>query len=422
MLKSELAKYCEQVLFYGGNCCWRLDEAAVSASGVSGNWHENLNTAGGVEMCFPVPIKSNFMRLIIFLAACFAAVSGCPLTASSQHYYVVVGAFASDENASEFKSVLPGQVPDSSKIVSEQQNLLHLYVLKASDRETAISKTLQLKKEIEAGNVPIASSGELSTAPENLTASASASESSAAAGNIPSRPAGKYFKFTIQTPEGKSLPGQVHHVDFEKGRELASYNTNTFVDLLRPGQSSEPMAVVFGKFGYKEIHKYIDYSNPSATDEEAYVDPQGAWVIPYKLERLEKGDVSIMYNVSFYKDAAIMKKLSQTDLDELVKMMHSNPYYEITIHAHCNGKNKREIIALGTDKNYFDAAGSVKLSGSARELTTLRAEAIRTYLVEHGIDGSRAKIFSWGGSEMLVKADSPNATLNDRIEIEITRD
>lgn len=361
------------------------------------------------------------MRLIIFLAAAFAALAGSPLTACAQHYYVVVGAFASDENASETKGYFPGQGTDSTSVVYEQQNLLQLYVLKASDRETAISKTLQLKKEIEAGNMP-AGAGELKTTPESLTASASGSESASAAGNVPPKPAGKYFKFTIQSPEGKSLPGKVHHVDFENGRELASYDANTFVDLLRPGQTSEPMAVVYGKFGYKEIHKYIDYSNPSATDEEAFVDAHGAWVIPYKLERLEKGDVSVMYNVSFYKDAAIMKKTSQSDLDELVNMMHSNPYYEITIHAHCNGKNKREIIAPGTDKNYFDVEGSVTVNGSARHLTDLRAGAIRSYLIDQGIDESRVKIFSWGGSDMLVKADSQNASVNDRIEIEITRD
>jgi outer membrane protein OmpA-like peptidoglycan-associated protein len=255
----------------------------------------------------------------------------------------------------------------------------------------------------------------------NTAASASSSGSAANAGGAPPKPVGKYFKFKIESPEGNPLSAQVHHVDFEKGRELAAYDANAFVDLLRPGQS-DPMAVVCGIFGYKEIHKYIDYSDPSSTDEEAYVDAQGAWVIPYKLERLEEGDVSIMYNVSFYKDASIMRKLSQTDLDELVKMMHSNPYYEITIHAHCNGKNKREIIALGSNKNYFDVAGSIKVTGSAKDLTVFRAEAIRSYLVDHGVDVRRTKIFPWGGSDMLVKADSPYANLNDRIEIEIIRD
>jgi outer membrane protein OmpA-like peptidoglycan-associated protein len=370
------------------------------------------------------------MRLLIIVAATIAAILGSPLTAGSQHYYVVIGAFAAEEHASEFKGFLPGQSKDTSYTIGDEQNLLHYYVLKTSGKESAIEKTLHLKKEIELLNsresaseaalteAPSVNTGAIKAAP---TASTASSGGTASAADLPPRPAGKYFKFKIESPEGSPLSAQVHHVDFEKGLELAAYKANTFVDLLRPRQP-KPMAVVCGIFGYKEIHKYIDYSDPSLTDEEAYVDAQGAWVIPYRLERLEKGDVSIMYNVSFYKDAAIMRKASQTDLDELVKMMHSNPYYEITIHAHCNGKNKREIIALGTDKNYFDVAGSVKVAGTAKDLTVLRAEAIRNYLVDHGIDVRRTRIFPWGGSDMLVGPQGPHANLNDRIEIEVTRD
>jgi outer membrane protein OmpA-like peptidoglycan-associated protein len=359
------------------------------------------------------------MRSIVIKAACIAAIVGSPWIACSQHYYVVVGAFAADENASEFKGYVPVQATDSMYTVSERENLLHFYLLKTTDRETAISKTLQLRKAIESlGGNDLAET----TNQESSSASASSSSVTANAGLVPPKPVGKYFKFKIESPEGELVPGKVHHVDFEEGRDLGSYNTNTFVDLLRPGYSNEPMAVVCGMFGYKEIYKYIDYANPSSTDQQAYVDAQGVWVIPYRLERVEAGDVSPMYNVSFYKDAAIMRESSQMDLDELVRMMQKNPYYEITIHAHCNGKNKREIIAVGPNKNYFDVAGSVQLTGSARDLTALRAEAIRSYLADHGIDPKRTKIFSWGGRDMLVKADSPNANLNDRIEIEFTRD
>lgn len=388
------------------------------------------------------------MRLTLIRAACIAAILGSPWIACSQHYYVVVGAFAAKEDASEFKGYLPDQEVDTSYSHSDKDNLYHFYVLKTSDKESAISKSLHLRKEIDAwrsngttyvmqaeGNLP----GPVSLSPESgsksegadgdkieeLPGSAAGGAVSASAGSvgkIPAPPVGKYFQFKIESPEGKPIPAKVHHVDFDEGRELAAYNANTFVDLLKPGQMDKPMAVVCGLFGYKEIHKYIDYSNPSATDNEAFVDAQGVWVIPYNLERVEEGDVSVMYNVSFYKDAAVMRKSSKVDLDELVRMMHSNPYYEITIHAHCNGKNKREIIAPGGGNNYFDASGALKVNGTAKDLTVLRAEAIRSYLEDNGIDPGRTKIFAWGGSDMLVKADSPESNINDRIEIEFTRD
>ena len=378
------------------------------------------------------------MRLIFIKAACVAAILSSPWIACSQQYYVVVGAFAADEKASEFKGYLPAQVMDTSYTVSEKDNLLHFYVLKTSDRESAISKTVHLQEAIESWRTPenrVAPAKEglvkASDAPEKVTtdlreegSSASASSGSvmASAGNVPPKPAGKYFKFKIESPEGQFLNAQVHQVDFQRGREVAAYNSDTFVDLLKPGESNKPMAVVCGLFGYKEIEQYIDYADPSRTVEEAYVDPQGVWVIPYKLERVEKGDVSTMYNVSFYKDAAVMRKTSQVDLDELVKMMHGNPYYEITVHAHCNGKKKRDIIAPGYNRSYFDAAGSIRLTGSAKDLTALRAETIRGYLVDHGIDPKRINVFSWGASDMLVRTESPDAYVNDRIEIEFTRD
>jgi outer membrane protein OmpA-like peptidoglycan-associated protein len=382
------------------------------------------------------------MKSIYARAAFLAAMLGSPWTAwSQQQYYVVIGAFATEENASEFKDYLPTQSKDTSFTFTDKENLLHLYVLKTSDKEAAIAKTLMLKQEIEhsgsgmdrpallqeevqlPGNEPIIDGDATGKADADRSMpGASAYELVGSSGGIPAKPKGKFFKFTIETPEGNSIPGQVHHVDFANRRELAAYNTGTFVDLLQPGNNSKPMEVVCGVFGFKEIQKYINYSDPSTLDAHAFVDAQGAWVIPYILEPVEEGDVSVMYNVSFYKDAVIMRGQSQADLDQLVTMMRNNPNYQITIHSHCNGKNKREIIALGANKNFFDVSGSTTLQASAKQLTTFRAEAIKAYLVDHGIDASRAKIFSWGGSDMLVKESSPESNLNDRIEIEITRD
>jgi outer membrane protein OmpA-like peptidoglycan-associated protein len=388
------------------------------------------------------------MKSVFLKAVCIAAIVGNPWSARSQNYYVVVGAFAAQENVSEFDSHLPVQLLDTSHLMSTKANVLHLYVLKTSDRESAISKTLLLKKEIESSNSDLRPSAQVTqienkiegevnengagmpSAPElrpealveSGAASVSGTRDSPNASMLPPKPVGKYFKFRIESPEGDPIMASVHHVDLQHERELGEYKTNAFVDLLRPGQATEPMTLVCGLFGYKELYKTIDYVNPASSDDEAYLDENGAWVIPYKLERLEKGDVSVMYNVSFYKDAAIMRKPSQQDLDELVAMMKSNPYYEITVHAYCNGRKKREIIALGENKNYFDVDGSVTVSGSAKELTTYRAKAVKSYLTDHGIDERRINIFSWGGSDMLVPADSPGAALNDRIEIEITRD
>jgi outer membrane protein OmpA-like peptidoglycan-associated protein len=201
---------------------------------------------------------------------------------------------------------------------------------------------------------------------------------------------------------------------------VAAYTASTYTDLITAGKNKD-MALVCGVFGYKQSEKYIDYTSPSLI-EGAYEDENGAWVIPYKLERLEKGDVSVMYNVSFHKDAVVMLPPSKTDLDELVKMLNENPEYEITIHGHCNDKNDRKIIALGSNQSFFDIGGSKVIFGSAKTLSAQRAEAVRSYLDLHGINKKRIKIYAWGGRYMLAEPQSSYAKLNDRIEIEIRKD
>ncbi len=356
--------------------------------------------------------------------------------ASSQNYYLVVGAFATEnEGITEFTSYLPGNGRDTAYTLNENSNVLHLYVLKTTDAEEVISKTMALQRELGSNPNPIATSteykltsplvlpGETASATEEASgagASSAGPAGLAALGGVPPKPMGQYFKFTIEGPDGKARDGQLHHVDFKEGVELATFKSDTYIDILPPVESSK-MPVVFGVFGYKEVEKYIDYNDPSAT-YGAYRDEHGAWVIPYTLERLEEGDVSVMYNVSFNDNAVMMRPESQRDLDELVKMMKWNPAYVIRIHAHCNGRGKRDITLPGAPFQWFENANTNTIVASPKELTRFRGALVRKYLLEHGIEDDRIRTYAWGSSDMLVDSHGPYAYLNDRIEIEILED
>lgn len=359
---------------------------------------------------------------------------------AQKNYYVVVGAFSTEGTEKQFTTHLPVLNADTAYAMSGQDHVVQMYVLKTSDPGVAISKSQLLQRGIE-GSSGMAGDYEsvfISNLPEgksvtvtkpladNLSAeliadASSAGSSSPSGGGVataPMKPKGKLFKFTISDQAGRTMPGKVHFVDLARERDLAAYSADAYADILNPGKNNN-LAVVCGLFGYKQTEKFINYSDPSMI-EGVYQDENGAWIIPYKLERLEKGDVSVMYNVSFHKDAAVMLPQSRVDLDELVYMMQQNPGYEITIHGHCNGKNERKIIAPGPD--CFDIQGSTQFVGSAKELSQLRSDVVRSYLVANGIDGRRIKIFAWGGRYQLVDPYGSAAKLNDRIEIEIRKD
>jgi outer membrane protein OmpA-like peptidoglycan-associated protein len=376
-----------------------------------------------------------------------------------KYYYVVIGGFAIESNAQKFSGYVRANRYDATYDYNSERKLHYVYILKTEEKDQAFDMTreLQLSSEFKDAWVfygtldrdqataktepPAIKEEPKETAPADTTAqviqqpepqlpdtTSAQPATEALAPTISALPEfdpkmvvkGKLIRFVIEDPDGKLIPGAVHHVDYSRGRDIATFEAGKYLDILPPNSANNPMTIVCAIFGYKEVVKEIDYNQPQAT-AGAMRDENNAWVIPYKLEPLNTGDVSVMYRVSFYKDAVVMLPPSKGELDQLVNMMNANPNYRIKIHGHCNGTNSRRIIALGSSKNYFDMAGSNEIKGSAKELSRLRAEAVQTYLADHGIDVGRTELFAWGGSNMLVSETSTSAKLNDRIEIEIMK-
>lgn len=401
-------------------------------------------------------MKKTFIRSAFIFV--FALVTS--FTFAQQHHYVVVGVFAVESNAQKFTGYVRSQRFSAGYGLYKKQKMYYVFVMKTADRNAAMAEMRSLHKEtefkdswvfsgiLEGGEdlpldtaeppvaeetTPVIEEPPVTppvTMPDTVAASTNTTVATAPAGNVgeeaPATPPavvkGKLFKFTIQTADGKPVKGEIHNVDFRRGRDLGVYRTNQYIDIVRPSTRNNPLSLVCGIFGYKEIVKMLDYDNPAFMENKAYQDGNGAWVIPYQLERMKKGDVSVMYHVSFYKDAVVMLPPSKSEMDELVNMMLDNPNYKITIHGHCNGSNSRKIIALGPGKNFFSTQGSAEITGNAKELSKLRAQAVQTYLIDHGIDKSRTQIYAWGSQNMLAPETGPSAKLNDRIEIEITAD
>jgi outer membrane protein OmpA-like peptidoglycan-associated protein len=233
---------------------------------------------------------------------------------------------------------------------------------------------------------------------------------------------GKKFFFKLyRGVDNEPVEGDVDAIDVEKARKIASYKGNATVRVSPPSVKSGTLALTCEVFGYRKVQRDINYQNPESDDITA--DEQGNVVVPFELVRLQKGDIAVMYNVYFYKDAAVMRPESRFEVNSLLEMMKENPKYKIKIHGHTNGGASGKIIEKAKDTdNYFSLSQTKEGFGSAKKLSSERAEIIKDYLVNMGIPEDRMSIKAWGGKRPIYDKHHSRAQENVRVEIEILED
>ena len=168
------------------------------------------------------------------------------------------------------------------------------------------------------------------------------------------------------------------------------------------------------------MQRELNYNNPDST--AGVVIENGNTVVVFEMIRLFKGDIAVMYNVFFFKDAAVMRPESQYEVTSLRDMMKENPNYKIKLHGHTNGNSSGKIITSGDNKNFFSLSGTKDGFGSAKELSEERAEAIRSFLISEGINAERIMVKAWGGKKPIQDKEGSKAHENIRVEVEILED
>jgi len=396
----------------------------------------------------------------LFLAGIKVSTStGQPLNKGSN--YVVIGAFSIPKNAIEFTENAKKDKYEAEFSINPARKLFYVYVLETSSREEAFEKAKKIRKDtpyfdtwvftgvlgdetshgadinpitgkgiktIEAsdeqeatyraaqskqGNTIIASTSQQPmTLAEQKSTSASTVEE-ATDGN-------KKFFFKIFTSD-KELGGDVDVLDIDKTkpRKAASYRGNEVVSV-KPVNRSGNIALVCEVFGYRKVEQALNFNEPQLTEGVKLEDHK--ITVPFQLVRLKKGDVAIMYNVYFFKDAGVMRPESHYEVTSLLEMLKENPNYKIRIHGHTNGNGAGKIISMGDSKSFFSLKDTKEGFGSAKKLSEERAKVIQRYLESQGIDPARMQIKAWGGKRPVYAKDSQQAHANVRVEIEILED
>jgi outer membrane protein OmpA-like peptidoglycan-associated protein len=365
--------------------------------------------------------------------------------------YVVIGAFRVYKNAIRFTAHAHKDLKMNAKFeLNPYRKLYYVYVLSTDDQTLAINEARRLREESEftdtwvyfgtlgdrennfAGQdinpVTAQKIGEVkkvddpqgktetqgeATTSEASTASSSAEEKMKSLDDV----SGKNFLFKVfRAADSTSVDGDVDAIDTEKTRKIGTYKANVPVSL--PRNNLKAVSFVCEVFGYRKIQRDIDYNNPEG--DGISKKENGAVVVPFELVRLQKGDIAVMYNVYFFKDAAIMRPESRYEVTSLLDMLNENNKYKIRLHGHTNGNAAGKIISMSKDsKNFFSLNETKDGFGSAKELSEQRAGVIRNYLASNGIDQSRIEIKAWGGKRSIHDKHSARAQENVRVEVEI---
>lgn len=411
---------------------------------------------------------------LLFLLACFKVSAGGGQNAAAPSNYVVIGAFSIPKNAIEFTELARKNKFEATYSINPLRKLFYVYVLETGDFNAACEQAKKLRqetsysdtwvftgrlgeetvkgddinpetgKEIKTVAVDTKTETPKETASTNTTATTTtpastpstfttpettSTPSSTPVTEQPTQPlsqleeapeGSKAFLFKIYTGENKEISGDVDVMDLERGkRKMASYRGNETVHI-KPVNKSGSIELDCEVFGYRKIQLPLNFNEPQATDGITL--DNGKVVVPFSLVRLKKGDIAIMYNVYFFKDAAIMRPESRYEVNSLLDMLKENMNYKIRIHGHTNGNASGKIISTKDPKNFFTLRDTEQGHGSAKKLSEERAAIIQNYLISQGIDPKRMEIKAWGGKKPIYEEDSHLAQANVRVEIEILED
>jgi outer membrane protein OmpA-like peptidoglycan-associated protein len=380
--------------------------------------------------------------------------------------YVIIGAFKYHRNALRFTQHASRDLSLNAKYeMNTSRNLYYVYVLSTQSRDAAISEARRLREESEFKDTwvyygslgkqqrgsaitsvdinpvtgkAIAHVSSEPAAPEKIEHEVSIPETTItphAAPNDATTTAstktqltldddmkGKSFVFRINKASDNSpVEGEVEVIDLDKARKMGTFKGNIPVRITQPTGASGDLSLVCEVFGYRKVQRTVDYVNPEA--EDIKLDNEGAVEVPFELVRLQKGDIAVMYNVYFFKDAGIMRPESLYEVTSLMQMLLENPKYKIKIHGHTNGGASGKIVSMNENStNYFSLTNTKDGFGSAKKLSDERASVIKKFLESKGIDPQRMEIKAWGGKRPIHDKHHTRAQENVRVEIEILED
>lgn len=164
--------------------------------------------------------------------------------------------------------------------------------------------------------------------------------------------------------------------------------------------------------------------NTTSTTNEVSVETvmESESLVPENLDGIISDDFIEYGSIGFYSNAAVIHPSYKAEMASLAAHMKEDPTLELIIHGHCNGTSERAIIMPGILTRFFEIdMYHEQKTTSAKELSEMRAEYAKRYLVAQGVVPERIQTIGEGGEMMIYPSDSDQSRYNDRIELELIR-
>lgn len=385
--------------------------------------------------------------ILLFVLAGWESKAQSSDAADGKQYYVTIGVFAVHNNAIRFTAKANKAGFHAAYAINPLKKWYYVYLLETTDRRKAYAFLIKLKLDTpykdawvfdghlgEDTQTPVVEKKEevkvepIVVAPteppvkeEPIVKVDTAKPTPVVEPPKKKVAKGKFFVFKLVNEEnGNGIRGEIHLQESKRASQYQAYKADELVDITSPRNPDGTYFVTTVAPGYQTLETAINFKDPLPSSSGT--GPDGEIIIPFSLKRAKRGDYIEFNNVSFYRNSVILQPQSQLELDGLVDLMKEHQNYKVKIHGHCNGTEARDIVTLGTSTKFFESdPGNKKVAGSAKELTELRAETARRYLVSQGIDVERILTKGEGGKMMVYPQNSVYANYNDRIEIEVIR-
>ncbi len=362
-------------------------------------------------------------------------------TSASPTHYVVVGAFRILDNAVRFNAIVNKNGLAAQYAINPVNQLYYVYILNTEDKKQAYNFQIKIKVEtiykdawVFSGKLGkediVKTEPHVEPVKEPVVTPPPVKDTVKIS---PPQVDSTLIKKPVEVKKNIGNPFYIRVVSKEEGSELfgtmqlqesgttlyQAIKSGEIVYLEAPKNKKGTYNVIAQVPGYKQSNLVFSYSNPSAKKG-----PQDETIITLTVAKAKKGDYIDFNNVHFFKNASVMQPESQNELDGLVNLMKGNLKYKIKIYGHCNGTKERESYTMSTSTKFFemDPANNKKETISSKALSTARAESVKAYLVQQGIDASRIGTKGEGGKVPLYAEGGAHAQQNDRVEVEFVKD